>query len=320
VYWTSGESSNDGLQLYDYDGATSYMPLTEANFSADHKTITLTADELHLGSGNDYSLYLPYALTDLAGNQVAEHSIVFHTSGTYVDVTPPRATTLRADTSGGDYGVGETIAIRVTFSEPVDVRGDPALELNNGASALFRGMSDDHRSALFEYTVAAGDNDVSGLDFATRGNLVDHFADGAGNVLDLAHITYGYLGDADGYGGTIRIDTHAPDAPPAPHLAAASDTGIAGDNVTSVVAPTLTGSGAEPWARIDLYVGDRLAASGWADDGGNWSIGDVLLGTNGTYTVKAVQVDDANNASAPSRPLRLTVAGSTAAAAALAAG
>ena len=313
VYWTSGESSYDGLQLYDFDGASSYIPLTEANFSADHKTITLTADELHLGSGNDYSLYLPYALTDLAGNQVAEHSIVFHTAGTYVDVTAPRATNLRADVGGGDYGVGATIGIRVTFSEPVDVRGAPGLELNNGAEAHFKGLSDDHRSALFEYTVAAGDNDVSGLDFATRGDLTDHFADGAGNVLDLAHITYGYLGDSDGYGGTIRIDTHAPDAPSAPTLAAASDTGTAGDNVTSVVAPTFTGSGADGWAQIELYVGDRLVGSGWADGGGKWSIDDVLLGTNGTYTVKAVQYDAAHNASAPSQPLTVTVAGSTAA-------
>ena len=59
----------------------------------------------------------------------------------------------------------------------------------------------------------------SGERIVTKGNLMDHFADGAGNVLDLAHITYGYLGDSDGYGGTIRIDTHAPDAPPAPQLA-----------------------------------------------------------------------------------------------------
>ena len=320
VYWTSGESSYDGLQLYDFDGASIDIPLTEANFSADHKTITLTADELHLGSGNDYSLYLPYALTDLAGNQVAEHSIVFHTAGTYVDVTAPRAMNLRADVSGGDYGVGATIGIRVTFSEPVDVRGDPGLELNNGALARFRGMSDDHRSALFEYTVAAGDNDVGGLNFVTKDNLADHFADGAGNVLDLAHITYGSLGDSDGYGGTIRIDTHAPDALPAPTLAAASDTGTAGDNVTSVVAPTFTGSGADGWAQIELYVGDRLVGSGWADGNGHWSIDDVLLGTNGTYTVKAVQYDAAHNASAPSQPLTITVAGSTAAGATFAPG
>ncbi|SDF58610.1 Ig-like domain-containing protein [Massilia sp. PDC64] len=313
VYWTNGESSYDGVQLYDHDGGSIYIGLTEANFSSDHKTLTLTADELHLGSGNDYTLYLPSSLTDLAGNLVTDRSIVFHTAGTYVDVTPPRATSLRADTSAGDYGVGETIGIRVTFSEPVDVRGAPALELNNGAVARFQGMSDDHRSAIFAYTVAAGDNDVSGLDIVTRGNLVDHFADGAGNVLDLAHITFGYLGDSDGYGNTIRIDTHAPDAPPAPKLAAASDTGTVGDNVTSVVAPTIAGSGAEAWAQIELYVGDRLAGSGWADGDGHWSIDNVLLGTNGTYAVKAVQYDAANNASAPSQPLTITVAGSTAA-------
>ena len=320
VYWTNGESSYDGVQLYDHDGGSIYIGLTEANFSSDHKTLTLTADEMHLGSGNDYTLYMPSALTDLAGNVVMDRSIVFHTSGTYVDVTAPRATGLRAGTSAGDYGVGETIEMRVTFSEPVDVRGTPSLELNNGAVAQFQGMSDDHRSAIFTYTVAAGDNDVSGLDIVTKGNLTDHFADGAGNVLDLAHITFGYLGDSDGYGGTIRIDTHAPDAPSAPQLAAASDTGTAGDNVTSVVAPTITGSGAEPWAQIELYVGDRLAASGWADGDGHWNIDNVLLGTNGTYTVKAVQYDAANNASAPSQPLTITVAGSTAAATAFAAG
>jgi hypothetical protein len=322
VYWTHGESSYDGLQLYDHDGASSYIAVTEANFSSDHKTLTLTADELHLGSGNDYTLYLPYTLTDLAGNQVTHHSIDFHTAGTYVDVTAPRATGLRSDTGGGDYGVGATIGIRVTFSEPVNVTGTgaPVLHLNNGAVATFQGTSDDHRTAIFDYTVAAGDNDVSGLDIASKADLAGHFADGADNLLDLAHVTFGYLLDPDGYGGTIHIDTHAPDALSAPQLAAASDTGTVGDNVTSVVAPTVTGSGAEAWARIDLYVGDRLAGSGWADDGGHWSIDNVLLGTNGTYTVKAVQYDDANNASAPSQPLTITVAGSTAAAAALAAG
>ena len=318
VYWTHGESSYDGLQLYAHDGASSYISLTEANFSSDHKTLTLTADELHLGTGNDYTLYLPYALTDLAGNQVAEHSIVFHTAGNYVDVTAPRATSLRADTGGGYYGVGETIGIRVTFSEPVDVAGTdaPVLHLNNGAVATFQDVALDHRSAVFNYTVAAGDADVHGLDITSKADLVGHFADVTGHPLDLAHITFGYLGDADGYGGNIDIDTHAPDAPSAPKLDASSDTGTVGDNVTSVVAPTFTGSGADGWAQVELYVGDRLAGSGWADGGGNWSIDNVLLGTNGTYTVKAVQYDDAHNASAPSQPLTVTVAGSTAAGAA----
>jgi hypothetical protein len=319
VYWRHGESSYDGVQLYDHDGDSTYVTLTESNFSSDHKTITLTPDELHLGTGNDYSLYLPYTLTDLAGNQVSYDGISFHTAGNYVDVTPPRATFLRADAGGGDYGVGKTIQISVTFSEPVNVAGDglPVLHLDNGATATFLDTSTDHRTAVFTYTVQAGDQDSAGLGITDRSDLAGHFADGAGHLLDLAHITFGYLADSDGYAGTIRIDAHAPDAPPAPHLATWSDTGTAGDDITSVMAPGITGSGAEAFARIDLYAGDHLAGSGWADDHGNWTIDTVVLGTNGTYTLKAVQYDDAGNASAQSQALTVTVAGATAATAAL---
>jgi hypothetical protein len=310
VYWTNGEGAYDGLQLYDHDGASTYLDLADGDFSSDHKTITLTADELHLGSGNDYTLYLPYSLTDLAGNQVAYESIVFHTAGTYVDVTPPSATGLAAG-SGGVYGIGSTIDISVTFSEPVNVAGDgtPVLLLDNGATATFVNTSADRRSAVFEYKVAAGDQDVAGLDIANRADLAGHFADDAGHLLDQAHITFGYLLDGDGYGHSIQIDAHAPDAPPAPHLAAGSDTGTVGDDVTSIMAPTITGSGAEAWARIDLYAGDHLAGSGQADGSGNWAIDSVVLGTDGIYSLTAIQYDDANNASAPSQPLAVTVAG-----------
>jgi hypothetical protein len=321
VYWTHGESANDGLQLYDHDGASTYLNLADSDFSSDHKTITLTADELHLGSGNDYSLYLPYTLTDLAGNQVAYEGIVFHTAGAYVDVTPPSATGLAAG-RGGTYGVGATIDISVTFSEPVNVAGDgtPVLHLDNGATATFLNTSADRRAAVFEYKVAAGDQDVAGLDIASKADLAGHFADDAGHLLDLAHITFGYLLDGDGYGHSIQIDAHAPDAPPAPHLAAGSDTGTAGDGITSIMAPNITGSGAEAWARIDLYAGDHLAGSGQADGSGNWTIDTAVLGTNGTYTLTAIQYDGANNASAPSQPLTVTVAGAAAAVTALDAG
>ncbi|WP_198116201.1 beta strand repeat-containing protein [Massilia rhizosphaerae] len=314
VYWTVGEGNYSGLQFYDHDGGSTYVNLTDANFSSDRKTITLTPDELHLGTGNDYTLYLPYTLTDLAGNRVANSGIGFHTAGTYVDVTPPSATSLTAGT-GGYYGIGSTIDIRVSFSEPVNVAGDgmPVLLLNNGSQAVFLNMSDDHRSAVFEYTVAAGDQDVAGLDIANRSDLAGHFADGAGHLLDQTHIAFGYLADAGGYSHTIQVDAHAPNALPAPQLASVSDTGTVGDDVTSIVAPTITGSGADAWAKIDLYVGDKLAASGQADGSGNWTIDSVLLGLDGQYTVKAVQLDNANNAGALSQPLTIAISGASAA-------
>ncbi|KGF80653.1 hypothetical protein IA69_16575 [Massilia sp. JS1662] len=321
VYWTSGESSYSGIQLYASGGSSIYVNLTDANFSSDRKTLTLTADELHLASGTDYTLYVPYSLTDLAGNTVQTRTIGFHTSGTYVDVTGPSATGARTS-DYGTYGIGATVELRVTFSEPVNVTGTgaPVLHLSNGASATFQGMSYDHRSAVFEYTVAAGDTDVASLDVGSKADLAGHFADDAGNLLDLAHITFSHLASDSGYGGAIQIDGHAPGAPSAPKLDASSDTGTLGDNITSNTLATITGSGAEPDAWIELYVGDRLARSGYADDSGHWSFTDVLLGTNGVYTLKAVQYDDAYNESAPSQPLTITVAGSTAAVAALAAG
>lgn len=321
VYWTNGESSYSGIQLYAHDGAGIYVGVTDANFSSDRKTLTFTADELHLASGTDYTLYVPYALTDLAGNEVDTRTIGFHTSGTYVDVTGPSATGVRTSESG-TYGIGATVELRVTFSEPVNVTGtgSPVLHLSNGASATFQSLSYDHRSAVFEYTVAAGDTDVVGLDVGSKADLAGHFADDAGNLLDLAHITYGHLTYDGGYGGAILIDGHAPDAPSAPKLDASSDTGTLGDNITSNTLATITGSGAGADAWIELYVGDRLARSGYADGSGHWSFSDVLLGTNGAYTLKAVQYDDAYNMSAPSQPLTITVAGSTAAVAALAPG
>ena len=322
VYWKHAESVTDGLYLYNKtDSGATYIPVTESNFSSDHKTLTLTADELHLGSGNRYVLGLTSHLMDLAGNMVASHpDIDFTTAGSYVDVTRPTALSVSTSVYGGFYGPGATIPIRVTFSEPVNVTGAPVLHLNNGAVATFQSLATDHRSAVFNYAVAAGDADQYGLDIGSRADLAGHFADDAGNLLDLAHITFGNLTNDYGYGGTIQIDTHAPDAPSAPQLDASSDTGTVGDNITSNVLTTITGSGAEAGTTIELYVGDHLARSGRTDDDGHWTFTDVLLGTNGVYTLKAVQYDYAGNMSAPSQPLTITVAGSTAAVTTLAAG
>jgi len=322
VYWKHYGSTTDGVYLYNQtNGGTTYLPITESNFSTDHKTITLTADELHLASGSAYTLGLTSHLMDLAGNLVASHpDITFTTAGTYVDVTRPTALSVSTSANGGFYAAGSTIPIRVTFSEPVNVTGAPVLHLNNGAVATFQSLATDHRSAVFSYAVAAGDNDQYGLDIGSRDDLAGHFADDAGNLLDLAHITFGYLTDGYGIVGDIYIDTHAPDAPPAPQLDASSDTGTVGDNITSNVLATITGSGAGAGVEIELYVGDHLSRTGWTDDSGHWSFTDVLLGTNGVYTLKAVQYDYAGNKSAPSQPLTITVAGSTAAVTTLAAG
>jgi hypothetical protein len=196
VYWTNTDNVYYGLQFHTGDGGTTYISLADSNFSSDHKTITLTPDQLHLGTGNDYTLDLSSSLTDLAGNMVADRSIGFHTAGPYVDVTPPSATALTTTAAAGYAGIGTTVEMHVAFSEAVNVVGTPVLLLNNGAQAAFLNMSDDHRTAVFAYTVAAGDQDIAGLNMTDRSGLAGHFTDGAGHSLDAQHIIFGYLGDS----------------------------------------------------------------------------------------------------------------------------
>ena len=311
VYWTNTDNVYYGLQFRTGDGGTTYVNLTDSNFSSDHKTITLTPDQLHLGTGNDYTLDLSSSLTDLAGNMVAERSIGFHTAGPYVDVTPPSATALTTPAGTGYAGIGATVEMHVAFSEAVNVVGTPVLLLNNGAQAAFVNMSDDHRTAVFAYTVAAGDQDVAGLNMTDRSGLVGHFTDGAGHSLDAEHIIFGYLGDATyGYPVTVMVDAHAPSAPGAPVLDAGSDTGVsATDGITMDTTPTLTGKAAEAGGTIEVYEGDTLLGSAdvAGDLGWTFTLDATKAFADGVHTLTVRQVDAAGNRGALSAPLAITV-------------
>jgi len=310
VYWTITDNVYHGLQFRTDDGGSTYVNLTGSDFSSDHKTVTLSPAELHLGTGNGYTLTLPFSLTDLAGNMVAEHSITFHTAGPYVDVTPPSATSLTTAVAAGDVGVGTTVEMDVAFSEAVNVIGAPVLLLNNGAKATFVNMSDDHRTAVFDYTVAAGDQDITGLNMTDRSGLTGHFADGAGNLLASDHITFGYLGNTADYPVTINVDAHAPSAPGKPVLAASSDTGIsATDGITMDTTPTLTGTAAEAGGKIEVYDGDTLlgGAAVGTDLAWTFTLDDAKALADGVHTLTVRQVDAAGNRSAVSAPLTITV-------------
>jgi hypothetical protein len=311
VYWTNTDNVYYGLQFRTGDGGTTYVNLTDSNFSSDHKTITLTPDQLHLGTGNDYTLDLSSSLTDLAGNMVAERSIGFHTAGPYVDVTPPSATALTTPAGTGYAGIGTTVEMQVAFSEAVNVVGAPVIVLNNGAQATFVNMSDDHRTAIFAYTVAAGDQNVAGLNMADRSGLVGHFTDGAGHALDAEHIIFGYLGDATyGYPVTVMVDARAPDAPGAPVLDAGSDTGVsATDGITMDTTPTITGKAAEAGGMIQVYDGDTLLGSAdvAGDLGWTFTVDATKAFADGVHTLTVRQVDAAGNRGALSAPLAITV-------------
>jgi hypothetical protein len=310
VYWHNVRNIYWGLQFRTDDGGTTYINLTDSDFSSDHKTVTLSPAELHLGTGNGYTLTLSAPLTDLAGNMVAERSITFHTAGSYVDVTPPSATSLTTAVDAGYIGVGTTLEMHVAFSEAVNVIGAPVLLLNNGAQATFVNMSDDHRTAVFDYTVAAGDQDITGLNMLDRSGLTGHFTDGAGNLLTSDHISFGYLGNTADYPVTINVDAHAPSAPGKPVLAASSDTGSSStDGITMDTTPTLTGTAAEAGGKIEVYDGDTLlgGAAVGSDLAWTFTLDDAKALADGVHTLTVRQVDAAGNRSAVSASLAITV-------------
>jgi hypothetical protein len=295
------------------------------NLSADGKTLTIHASQHGMQSGNDYKIWLPEDLTDLAGNSLPNlDPLHFRTSG--VDTLAPRALSAASVTSAGIYGIGQEIDIAVTFSEAVRMAGSgtPTLHLTNDGLATWDHISADGHTVYFRYIVGAnGEDDTHGsesLGLVDNTDLAGHVSDLAGNLLDQAHINFSALDIpwADGYGdhdsgGTIQIDAHAGPAPGAPVLAAASDTGATGDNMTQLHTPGFSGSGTASFATVMLFDenGDVLAKT-TSNAGGNWTMStadwaDGKSLADGSHQLTVKQYDGANNASPASAALTLTV-------------
>jgi len=103
---------------------------------------------------------------------------------------------------------------------------------------------------------------------------------------------------------TVTVDRTAPAAPSTPVLAAASDSGVTGDNRTKVTTPTFTGT-AEAGSTVTLFDGVSQVGSGTAS-GGNYSIATSAL-TNGSHTITATAADAAGNVSAASAGVTVTI-------------
>jgi hypothetical protein len=314
VFWDSHGADHEVIHLANVsDGTVRDIYVDDRNLSSDHRTLTISADDLHLLDAKDYRVTLPTSIIDLAGNELGENEITFHTQGAYVDLTGPRA--LRADatidgsSAGTSFGAGTVITIRVRFSEPVKFAGAPlpTLGLNNGAHAGSATISEDKLEVSFRYTVADGDGDTQHLAIFDTSALVGRIADLAGNLLTAADIdTLGFDDDE-----AIPIDTHAPAPLAAARVAASSDTGTSdSDGITKISTPTLGGSGAEAGALdIRIYEGASLIGHGSSNDDGTWSatVNAASGLTDGVHTLVVKQVDQAGHESAGSPAVTVTV-------------
>ena len=110
-------------------------------------------------------------------------------------------------------------------------------------------------------------------------------------------------------GFTVIVDTLKPLSPV---IALAYDdvgtvTGaLTSGQSTNDTLPVLTGT-SEPNARVQIFEGSTLLATGTADDKGNWSVTLTTPLNNALHSFTAVATDAAGNASDPSTPFTLTV-------------
>jgi hypothetical protein len=116
------------------------------------------------------------------------------------------------------------------------------------------------------------------------------------------------------------VDTTPPNAPGVPVLDSGTDSGkFTDDAITNINPPVIHGSGAEPFARIELYdmVSDSkiLLGSVSASATGTWTIDLKSSGVDGTpvvlndgfHQLQAVQFDAGGNESLPSDELQLMI-------------
>ncbi|HWE36483.1 MAG TPA: Ig-like domain-containing protein, partial [Isosphaeraceae bacterium] len=129
-------------------------------------------------------------------------------------------------------------------------------------------------------------------------------ADGTYSVTATATDAAGNV-SAAGPAFVLTIDTATPAAPSVPSLLAADDSGAAGDGITNVDRPRLTGTAATG-ATVRLYVAGTLIGTGVAT-GGVYTIQPSAAFADGTYSVTATATDAAGNVSVASGPLSLTI-------------
>ena len=126
-------------------------------------------------------------------------------------------------------------------------------------------------------------------------------------VQDFTATQTDYVGNVSAPSSTlaVTIDTTAPAAPTALTLAPLSDSGTAGDDVTNITTPAITGSGAVGDV-VTLYDGTVDVGTGTVTAGGTWSITTGAL-TPGVQDFTATETDYVGNVSAPSSTLAVTI-------------
>lgn len=205
------------------------------------------------------------------------------------DVTAPAAPSAPDLAAGSDTGLSATDNITSdntpTFTGSGGVAGNTVKVYANGAE------------------VASGTVASNGSWSVTSSVLADNSYSITARYINAADVQSA----ASAALNPVIIDTVAPDAPNAPDLLAASDTGESDtDNVTSDNTPTFIGSGGVAGHTVTILANGSAVGSALVAGGGSWSVTTSPLADN-SYSITARYTDLAGNQSLDSAALNPVV-------------
>ena len=190
---------------------------TVTGFTSGDPTLTNGTLSNFNGSGSSYSFdvtptsngTVTVAVAAAVASDLAGNSNTAATSISRIyDTSAPSVSSVSTTTVSGNYGLGSTIAVTVTFSEAVNVTGTPTLTLNTSPTNRTASYSSGGGTSTltFNYTVQAGD--TSGrLDYTGTSALAGTIADLAGNAATL---TLPATGSNGLYNTNIIVESNLP--------------------------------------------------------------------------------------------------------------
>ena len=202
-----------------------------------------------------------------------------------VDTVPPPASTAPVLSAYSDSG---TVGDNVTRFRSINFTGNAtallSVQLFNGSAGL--GGAKASASGTWSATTTSLADGVYNIGAAVL--------DGAGNKSQLSPTVQ------------ITIDGTAPATPAAPVLDPSSDTAPAGDNTTTVSTPVVTGTAAADVSLLTIYSDSTLVGTATPDASRNWRFTLPSLSA-GAHSIQVKASDLADNASALSTALGLTI-------------
>ena len=276
----SGGTPGETATLYGTDGTT----VLGTGTVAANGTWSITSDAPLTEGSHDLSV----TMTDAAGNESDPSAAL----SLVIDTMAPDAPSAPVLDSASDSGVlgdnttnDDQPAITGSGATPGDIA---TLYDTNGTTVLGTAtvVGDGTWSVTPDAPLSEGSHDLSVT-----------MTDAAGNESDPSAAL------------SLVIDTTAPDAPAAPTLDSASDSGVQGDNTTNDGQPAITGSGATPSDIVTLYDtdGTTVLGTGIVTGDGTWSVTPDAPLLEGSHDLSVTMTDAAGNESGPSSALTLVV-------------